>query len=133
MEYMIESLTSDWETFLRFAPRIIYATLLLTVVISLSKFLGRAVADLLAGKTGIKTDVHFIRYLVSWTLSAIGVLLALGVLGLEGVAAGMLATGGVFAIVAGFAFREIGENLLAGFFLSFSRPFELKDLIRSGD
>ena len=44
----------------------------------------------------------------------------------------MLATGGVVAIVLGFAFREIGENLLAGIFLNFSRPFEVGDLIKSG-
>ena len=37
------------------------------------------------------------------------------------------------AIVLGFAFREIGENLLAGLFLAFSRPFQLGDLIRSAD
>jgi len=41
----------------------------------------------------------------------------------------LLATGGVVAIVLGFAFREIGENLLAGIFLNFSRPFEVGDLV----
>jgi small-conductance mechanosensitive channel len=39
----------------------------------------------------------------------------------------------VVAIVLGFAFREIGENLLAGIFLNFSRPFEVGDLIKSGN
>ena len=61
------------------------------------------------------------------------VLLALGVMGFGGVATSLLATGGVVAIVLGFAFREIGENFLAGFFLTFSRPFELDDLIKTGD
>jgi len=42
-----------------------------------------------------------------------------------------LAAGGVVAVVLGFAFREIGENLLAGLFLSFSRSFSVGDLIES--
>ena len=62
-----------------------------------------------------------------------GILLALGLLGLQGMAASLLATGGVVAIVLGFAFREVGENFLAGLFLTFSRPFEIGDLIKTGE
>jgi small-conductance mechanosensitive channel len=54
-------------------------------------------------------------------------------MGLQGIAASLVATGGVVAVVLGFAFREIGENFLAGFFLTFSRPFELGDLVKTGD
>ena len=53
--------------------------------------------------------------------------------GLPGDLRGLLAGGGATAIIVGFAFREIGENFLAGLFLAFSRPFRLGDLIRSGD
>lgn len=132
MEYILETLRSDWELFLRFAPRLLYAALLLILMLGLGRLAGRALAKLLTDRSRL-TNQHVIRYIISWTLGTIGVLLALGVLGLDGVAASMLATGGVVAIVAGFAFREIGENLPAGIFLSFSRPFELRDLIKSGD
>ena len=67
-----------------------------------------------------------------WIAAFVGALLALKVMGFEGVAAGMLAGGGATAIVFGFAFRQIGENLLAGLFLVFSRPFRIGDLIQSG-
>ena len=36
-------------------------------------------------------------------------------------------------MVLGFAFREIGENFLAGFLLAFSRPFKVGDIIQSGE
>ena len=132
MQYILETFNSDWELFLRFAPRLLYAALLLIFMLALGRLLGRTVAKLLTDRSRL-TNEHLIRYIISWTLGTIGILLALGILGLDGVAASMLATGGVVAIVAGFAFREIGENLLAGIFLSFSRPFELGDLIKSGD
>jgi small-conductance mechanosensitive channel len=60
-------------------------------------------------------------------------IIALNILGLEKAAVSLLAGGGITAVVLGFAFREIGENFLAGFFLAFSRPFNIGDVIQSGD
>jgi small-conductance mechanosensitive channel len=37
------------------------------------------------------------------------------------------------AVVVGFAFRDIGENFLAGLMLASSRPFNSGDTIQSGD
>jgi len=61
----------------------------------------------------------------------LGSILALQILGLDKLAVSLLAGGGVTAVVLGFAFREIGENFLAGIFLAFSRPFKAGDAIRS--
>jgi small-conductance mechanosensitive channel len=80
----------------------------------------------------LQSQERYVRRLVMWAIRVLGVLFALSVMGFKGLAASMLATGGVVAIVLGFAFREIGENLLAGIFLNFSRPFEVGDLIKSG-
>ncbi|HAD10525.1 MAG TPA: hypothetical protein DCF62_13675 [Porticoccaceae bacterium] len=44
----------------------------------------------------------------------------------------MLAGGGIIAVVLGFDLREIDEKILAGIFLSFSRPFKSGDLINAG-
>ncbi|MDX1495582.1 MAG: mechanosensitive ion channel, partial [Longimicrobiales bacterium] len=57
--------------------------------------------------------------------------LGLQILGLTAVATSLLATGGLLAVILGFAFREIGENLLAGLFLGVSRSFDVGDLIES--
>ena len=37
------------------------------------------------------------------------------------------------AIVIGFAFKDIGENFLAGVMMAFNRPFRIGDTIKSGD
>ncbi len=60
----------------------------------------------------------------------LGIVLFLRQLGWGDVAGGLLAGAGVSAIVIGFAFKDIGENFLAGFFLAFSRPFTIGDLIQ---
>ncbi len=132
MELITESLRADWAAFLRFAPRLFYAFVLLIIVLLVAKFAAQMTAKVLRRTGRIGANDRFLQKLVSWSISSIGILLVLGVLGFQGIAASLLATGGVVAIVLGFAFREIGENLLAGFFLAFSRSFELGDLIKTG-
>ncbi len=133
MEFVTESFRADWETLLRLAPRLLYAALLVAVFSLAGMWVGRLVHAALGRSPRYRTSQRFLSRLVAWGIASVGLLLAVGVLGFTGIAASMLATGGLVAIVLGFAFREIGENFLAGFFLSFSRPFELGDLVQTGD
>ncbi|MBT8434424.1 MAG: mechanosensitive ion channel family protein [Gammaproteobacteria bacterium] len=133
MEFLIESLLADWQAFLRFAPRLLYGLVLLTVFLIAACLIGRFTASIFDRSPRLRTNKHFLKHVVTWSISGLGILLALGIMGFSGIAASLLATGGVVAIVLGFAFREIGENFLAGFFLTFSRPFELDDLVKTGD
>ena len=133
MEYVLESIRGDWQTFLRFAPRFAYGMLLLIVFLLGARFGGRLAANILVRSAYFRANAHFLQNVVTWSIASIGILLSLGLMGFKGIATSLLATGGVVAIVLGFAFREIGENFLAGFFLTFSRPFELDDLIKTGD
>ena len=133
MDYITETLRADWQAFLAFSPRLLYAALLLGGFWVAGGLAGRLVARVLERSQRLRPNTHFVRRITNWALRVAGLLLALGVMGFQGVAASLLATGGVLAIVLGFAFREIGENLLAGLFLTFSRPFEIGDLVRTGD
>lgn len=133
MEFIIESLKADWQTFLGFSPRLIYAAVVLIIFFLFARIFSNLVGRIMRRSERLQSQERYIRRLVMWAIRVLGVLFALSVMGFKGLAASMLATGGVVAIVLGFAFREIGENLLAGIFLNFSRPFEVGDLIKSGD
>jgi len=133
MEVIIESLLADWQAFLRFAPRLIYGIVLLVVFLIAARFTGRLAASIFDRNAQLRSNKHFLRHVVTWSITGLGIMLALGIMGFDAIAASLLATGGVVAIVLGFAFREIGENFRAGFFLTFSRPFVLDDLIKTGD
>jgi len=132
MEFISESLHADWQTFLNYSPRLIYAVVVLIVVFLIAGAVSRLVGNVMHRSERLQPQERYVRRLVLWAIRLVGVMFALGVMGFKGVATSMLATGGVVAIVLGFAFREIGENLLAGIFLNFSRPFEVGDLIKSG-
>lgn len=133
MEFITESLRADWQIFLSYSPRLIYAGIVLLVFFLVAGLFSRLIDRIMQRSERLQAQGRYVRRLLMWAIRLIGVLFALSVMGFKGVAASMLATGGVVAIVLGFAFREIGENLLAGIFLNFSRPFEVGDLIKSGE
>lgn len=133
MEILLQSILSEWEAFLRAAPRLVLAVVMFLLVLLVGKLAGRGLSLILARAEFSESHRTFFRKVVFWIFAFIGFSLALNVVGLQGVAAGLLTGGGVTAVVLGFAFREIGENFLAGFFLAFSRPFRQGDLIQSGD
>ena len=112
-------------------PRIAGAVVVLLAAVLLGRGLGAVAARALATRKQAQIHRKFVRNLIAWTFLFVGAMLALSVLGLGGVLTGLLAGSGVAAVVFGFAFREIGENLLAGVFLAFSRPFDVGDFIRS--
>jgi len=133
MEFIRHSLEADWQAFLNFSPRLMYAAALLLAFALLARFVRFLLGQVLSRTERLRPHARFLQRLAGWAVFIAGLLLALGVMGFTGVAASLLATGGVVAIVLGFAFREIGENLFAGVFLAFSRPFEIGDLVKTGD
>lgn len=133
LETLTDSLRTERDSLVRMAPRVILALVLFVVLIAAGRIVGRVVARLLERGKLTRTHRNFFRHLVTWLFGLLGLVIALNVLGLQTAAAGLVAGGGITAVVLGFAFRGIGENPLAGFFLAFSRPFEVGDLIQSGE
>lgn len=133
LERLIEAFRARGQALLEAAPDILTAVVVLVLFVWLGRMAGKVVDRLLARGRLSATPRAFFRGLVAWLVALVGLTLALGVLGLGGLATGLVTSGGVTAIILGFAFRGIGENLLAGFFLAFSRPFDLGDYIASED
>jgi len=133
VDTLIDSLTAEWQALVRLTPRVVLAVLVLLLLIWIGRVVGRLTVRLLEKGKLTRTHKSFFRHLVSWSFALLGIVIGLNLLGLQGVAAGLMAGGGLTAVVLGFAFRGIGENFLAGFFLAFSRPFEIGDIIQSGE
>ena len=133
MDIILEAFQKQWVVFLDLMPKIIMALLVLLVAVWIGRKLGKTVL-IIFSRTSL-SGIHKSFFLNTITLLFVilGLIIALNILGLEKVAASLLAGGGITAVVLGFAFREIGENFLAGFFLAFSRPFNIGDTIQSGD
>jgi len=133
MEVLIDSLRGEWEALIRLAPRIAISLVVLLIFIAAGQALSRGLIRALERGRLTPTHQAFFRNLVPWIMGLLGLVVGLNILGLQTLAAGLVAGGGVSAVVLGFAFRQIGENLLAGLLLAFSRPFELGHVVRSGE
>jgi len=131
MDALQNNFNNAWQDVANLAPRLAAALIVLFVCIWIGRILGHVTARLLAEKREAKVYVRFLQQLATWLLGLLGLILALNILGLGNIAMSLLAGGGMAAVVFGFAFREIGENFLAGFFLTFSRAFEVGDVIES--
>ena len=73
----------------------------------------------------------FISQIVGISLQLFTIVFALRVFGYRDLTTSLLAGAGVLTFVLGFAFKDIGENFLAGILLAFKSPFRINDLIET--
>jgi small-conductance mechanosensitive channel len=109
------------------------AILIGLILLILFTFIGYGLRALIKRRLSKSTHdpllIIFIGRVVLLTMIIIGLVIFLNQLGLGAAAGGVLAGAGVSALILGFAFKDIGENFIAGFFLAFSRGFNIGDVI----
>ena len=75
---------------------------------------------------------NFLSQIVKTVFMLIGILSFLQIVGLGKAASSLLAGAGIGAFIIGFAFKDIGENFLAGILMAFKRPFRIGDVVETG-
>lgn len=131
MDQLFESFQDYLDAFIVSIPQILTGIFVIILFSLIGLGAGRSLKRLLA-RTSVSTKrTETLRRITRWVFYTIGIVVSLNIMGLTKAASGILAAGGVLTVVLGFAFREIGENLLAGLFMSFSRSFDVGDLIES--
>ncbi|MDZ7658336.1 mechanosensitive ion channel family protein [Fodinibius sp.] len=131
MEILYSRFEELFEQFLEKLPELLFALIVLILFHFLARG-GRKIYKNLLDKTPLtSSNINFFGKLIYVFIFLIGILIALNILGLSGIATSILASGGITAVILGFAFKDIGENFLAGFFMAFSRPFTNGDLIET--
>jgi len=124
---IIETLNGYYENIVILMPRLALAIL----VFIISYFIANAIKSLVVKRVSPKMDdpllAKFLSRVAKVIILLIGMLFVLNIIGLGGIAGGLMASAGVGAFVIGFAFKDIGENFLAGVILAFDRPFVVKN------
>ena len=132
MENMIEILESYWQTFLFLLPKIAIAVIVFLIVLIVASKISQLVRRAASLRMDDTLIVNFLGRITRWSLIVSGLILCMFLLGLGGIAGGLIAGAGVSAIIIGFAFKDIGENFLAGIILAFSRPYDIGDKVETG-
>lgn len=127
------AMSEYWQAFLHTLPRIVFALVVLLVLILVARKVGQLVTSRLNQKAKDPLFGRFVANLIRYALFTCCLILFLHILGLTGIAGGLLAGAGISALIFGFAFKDIAENFLAGLILAFDRPFRLNDTVRIGE
>ena len=124
-----QTLNEYYDSIVQLMPRLALATLVFIV----AYFLANGIKSLVVKRVTPRMDdpllAKFLSRVAKVIILLIGALFVLNIIGLGGIASGLMASAGVGAFVIGFAFRDIGENFLAGIILAFDRPFRIGDTV----
>ncbi|GJM30118.1 MAG: hypothetical protein DHS20C17_27530 [Cyclobacteriaceae bacterium] len=129
----IAAIESHWQLLIQWSPRLAIGVLILVVFLFFSIRIKRLVINRLKNTMNDPLLARFLSGLAKWVFIVIGVSLAMHTMGLGGIAGGLVAGAGVSAFIIGFAFKDIGENFLAGILMAFHRPFRVGDTIEIED
>ena len=126
---LIEALQKYWMQLIDMLPKILIAIAAFIVTLFIARQIKHVVERRALKRLEDPLLAKFLAKVTNWILIIIGITIALHIIGLSKVAGSILAGAGVSAIVFGFAFRDIGENFLAGIMLAFNRPFKIGDTV----
>lgn len=128
-----DALVSFYEKFIAQLPGIILGLLIVILGVLIASWIGQFARKRISKKTRDPLMSRFLGQAIKYILIIIAIMLALRSSGLGGIAAGILTAAGASAVVLGFAFKDIGENFIAGIILAFSRPFDVNDTVEIGE
>ncbi|MFC4690752.1 mechanosensitive ion channel family protein [Dokdonia genika] len=127
-----EAFNNATESFIEQLPQITMGVLIIVLGVLIAGWIGRFARKRISAKTDDPLMSKFLGTAIKYLVIIITIMLALRAAGLAGVATGILTAAGASAVVLGFAFKDIGENFIAGIILAFNRPFDVDDTVMVG-
>jgi small-conductance mechanosensitive channel len=128
-----DSFVEFFNEFVHQLPGIGLGLLIIILGVLIASVIGRFALKRISKKTQDPLMSRFLSRAIKITLILIAIMLALKAAGLGSIATGVLTAAGAGAVVLGFAFKDIGENFIAGVILAFNRPYDVNDTVEIGD
>ena len=123
---------STWtHTAIRYVPRLALAIVLLVIFTFLSRWISRWTVH---GLGRVSTNISLVNLLgavVRVVILAVGLFVALGVLGLDKTVTSLLAGAGVIALAISFAFQDLTANFISGTMIALARPIQVGDVVET--
>ncbi|RXG15431.1 mechanosensitive ion channel-like protein [Leeuwenhoekiella aestuarii] len=128
-----ESFNNFYNNFIDQLPGIGLGLLIIILGLLLGAWIGNFAKRRISQQTKDPLMSRFLGKAIRITFFIIAVMLGLKAAGLGAIATGILTAAGASAVVLGFAFKDIGENFIAGIILAFNRPFNVNDTVEIGE
>lgn len=124
-----ETFLKFWNNLIDALPNLLAAIVFLLVFILIGYWVGKIFEKSSKRRWKDPIVINFAGQVVKWFFYLTGLVSALYITGLVGLANSLLAGAGISAIIFGFAFKDIAENFLAGILLAINRPFNTGNII----
>lgn len=121
---IFESVQENWSV-------VLVAFGVLIVGFMIANFISNIIKKKISKRVENSLSALFIAQIIGIIIKLMTFLLFLSLIGFKDVTTKILAGAGILTFVIGFAFKDIGENFLAGIILAFKSPFQENDLIES--
>jgi len=128
-----DSFTHFYESIIAQLPGIGMGLLIIILGVLIGSWIGNFARTRISRRTNDPLMSKFLGKTIKIISLIIAIMLALRAAGLGGIATAILTAAGASAVVLGFAFKDIGENFIAGIILAFNRPFDVNDTVEIGD
>ncbi len=123
------NLEGYYDTIINFLPKAVVAAVAFSVLFFIANRGQRVITNRLSRRMDDPLLASFLGRVLKIVIVLIAIMLVLNILGLKDIATGLFAGASFSAVVIGFAFKDIGENFLAGIILAFNRPFGVGDTV----
>lgn len=130
---LTQAFQSFYEDFVEQIPDLTFGLLIIILGVLIATWIGRFATNRISSRTKDPLTSRFLGKTIRFIFIVIAVMLGLRAAGLGGIATGILTAAGAGALVLGFAFKDIGENFIAGIILAFNRPFDVNDTVQIQD
>jgi small conductance mechanosensitive channel len=131
-EKVVATTLSYYDQFIEYIPRLGLGLAIVILGVLIAGFFGRFTTSRVSKRTQDPLMSRFLGKAIRFMLIIVFVMLGLRIAGLGDISSGILATAGASAVILGFAFKDIGQNFIAGIILSFNRPFNVNDTVEIG-
>ena len=131
MDKLIDKLHFYYDTILQNAPGFLIGIIILIIGFAIANFGKKFTQNKIKSKVKNTLSGLFIAQIISGIIKIITIVFFLDLIGFQNITSKILAGAGILTFVVGFAFKDIGENFLAGILLAFKSPFKENDLIET--
>lgn len=116
---------------IRFVPELAVAIIVFVLFTFLSRWISQGMVRGLRRVSDNQSLVNLTGALVRVMVIAVGLFVALGVLGLDKTVTSLLAGAGVIALAVGFAFQDLTANFISGTMIALARPIQVGDTVET--
>lgn len=120
-------------TTIRHLPGVALAVLVLFIFSMLSRWLSRGTVLGLNRVSDNRSVINLTGAIIRVMTLAVGLFVALGILGLDKTVTSLLAGAGVVALAVGFAFQDLTANFISGTMIALTRPIQVGDVVQTND